>query len=114
MPNWVSLRAFLVAAVFAGLFVPVAAATTPTATATVPPCAIGTACEAENVIRGGGVVVSTLHASYTGSGFADYQGNGTGYVEWTVNVPSAGTYLLAFRYGNGGTTDRPMAIAVNG
>jgi endonuclease/exonuclease/phosphatase family metal-dependent hydrolase len=77
-------------------------------------CAIGAACEAETAIRGGGVVVSTLHAGYTGSGFADYQGNGTGYVEWTVSVPAAGTYSLNFRYGNGGTGDRPMSISVNG
>ena len=55
-------------------------------------------------------MASTLHAGYTGSGFADYQGNGTGYVEWTVNVPTAGTYSLNIRYGNGGTADRPMSI----
>ena len=59
-------------------------------------------------------MTSTLHAGYTGSGFADYQGNGTGYVEWTVNVPTAGTYNLNIRYGNGGTADRPMSIQVNG
>jgi hypothetical protein len=35
-------------------------------------------------------------------------------VEWTVNVPTAGTYSLNFRYGNGGTGDRPMSISVNG
>jgi hypothetical protein len=87
----------------------------PRATATTPAgCAIGAACQAETALLGGGVVVSTLHAGYTGTGFADYQGNGTGYVEWTVSVPSAGTYSLGFRYANGGTGDRPMAIAVNG
>ena len=59
-------------------------------------------------------MTSTVHAGYTGTGFADYQGNATGYVEWTVNVPAAGTYALNIRYGNGGTGDRPMAIAVNG
>jgi glucose/arabinose dehydrogenase len=89
---------------------------TATATMTPPPdgCAIGATCEAETAARGGGVLVSALHAGYTGAGFADYQGNGTGFVEWTVNVPSAGTYTLNIRYANGGTGDRPMAIAVNG
>jgi hypothetical protein len=91
------------------------ATTRPRPTPTVPAgCAIGATCEAETALLGGGVVASTLHAGYTGSGFADYQGNGTGYVEWTVSVPSAGTYSLGFRYANGGTGDRPMAIAVNG
>jgi hypothetical protein len=87
-----------------------------TATATTPPtgCTIGATCEAETALRGGGVVVSTLHAGYTGSGFADYQNNGTGFVEWTVSVPTAGTYNLSIRYGNGGTSDRPMSIQVNG
>src|SRR6185436_14257109 len=71
-------------------------------------------CEAETATLGGGVVTSTLHAGFTGSGFGDYQGNGTGFVEWTVNIPTAATYNLNFRYGNGGPTDRPMSIQVNG
>jgi hypothetical protein len=89
---------------------------TPRPTATTPPtgCAIGATCEAETALLGGGVVTSTLHAGYTGSGFADYQNNGTGFIEWTVNVPTAGTYNLNIRYGNGGTGDRPMSIQVNG
>jgi predicted alpha-1,6-mannanase (GH76 family) len=92
------------------------ATATRTATPTAPAsgCAIGATCEAETAALGGGVVASTLHAGYTGSGFADYQGNGTGYVEWTVSVPAAGTYSLNFRYANGGTADRPMSISVNG
>jgi hypothetical protein len=92
------------------------ATTRPRATATNPPagCAIGATCEAETAALGGGVVASALHAGYTGSGFADYQGNGTGFVEWTVNVPTAGTYNLNVRYANGGTGDRPMSIQVNG
>jgi hypothetical protein len=87
---------------------------TATPTASASGCAIGATCEAETAALGGGVVASTLHAGYTGSGFADYQGNGTGYIEWTVSVPAAGTYSLNFRYANGGTADRPMAISVNG
>src|SRR5258705_205436 len=86
----------------------------PSPPASPPNGARGATSEAETATLGGGVVTSTLHAGYTGTGFADYAGNGTGFVEWTVNVPTAGTYNLNFRYGNGGTTDRPMAIAVNG
>jgi hypothetical protein len=90
--------------------------TGPTPTATAPPsgCAIGATCEAETALLGGSVVTSTLHAGYTGSGFADYQGTGSGFIEWTVSVPAAGTYNLNIRYGNGGTGDRPMSIQVNG
>jgi hypothetical protein len=88
---------------------------TPRVTPTTPAgCAIGATCEAETALLGGGVVTSTLHAGYTGTGFADYQGSGTGFVEWTVSVPTAGTYNLNVRYGNGGTGDRPMSIQVNG
>jgi hypothetical protein len=108
------VRVLCAASVLGALFVPVASAITPTPTPTIPPCAIGTTCEAENVIRGGGVVVSTVHTGYTGTGFADYPGTGAGFVEWPVYVPTAGTYVLSFSYANGGTTDRPMAIAVNG
>lgn len=109
----IPIRLSLAAAVCGVLFSAVANAATPTATPTAV-CALGATCEAETASRGGGVVVSTLHSGYTGSGFADYPGNGTGYVEWTVNIPTAGTYSLSFRYANGGTGDRPMTIAVNG
>jgi hypothetical protein len=109
-----AVRVLLVAILFGILFVPLATALTATPTPTRVPCALGATCEAENAARGGGVTISTQHAGYTGGGFIDYQNNGTGYVEWTVTVPTAGQYALAFRYGNGGTTDRPMAIAVNG
>jgi hypothetical protein len=114
MSTSTSVRVLAVAAVL-GLIVPVASAITPTATATpVGTCPLNNTCEAEISARGGGVTLSTQHAGYTGTGFADYAGNGTGYVEWTINVHSAGTYTLAFRYANGGTGDRPMSISVNG
>jgi hypothetical protein len=77
-------------------------------------CALATNCEAESALLGGGVVASSLHAGYTGTGFADYQGTGSGFVEWTVNIPTAATYQLFIRYANGGTGDRPMSISVNG
>jgi Carbohydrate binding module (family 6) len=87
---------------------------TPTSTSPPAGCAIGTICEAETARLGPEVVTSSLHGGYTGSGFADYTGNGNGFIEWTVSVPTAGTYSLSFRYANGGTADRPMVIQVNG
>jgi len=61
-----------------------------------------------------GVVVGKDNGGYTGSGFADYQHADGDYVEWTVDVPAAGTYTLQFRYANASFTDRPLAITVNG
>jgi hypothetical protein len=79
-------------------------------------CAIDAVCEAETARLGGGVAPDTIYGGYTGIGFADYAGPGSppGFIEWTVNVPAAGTYALSFRYSNGGTGDRPMDISVDG
>ncbi|MEV4641338.1 TIM-barrel domain-containing protein [Actinoplanes sp. NPDC049548] len=61
-----------------------------------------------------GVALATRHPGYTGSGYADYSNASGDFVEWSVTVPAAGSYTLAFRYANGGTSDRPLTIAVNG
>lgn len=81
-----------------------ASATTQTATSTL--------YQAENAVLFG-AVVSTIHAGYTGTGFVDYINPTGDYIEWTVSVPAAGSYTLDFRYGNGGTTNRPLALSVN-
>ncbi len=72
--------------------------------------------EAEQAQLAGGVSVQTEHAGYTGSGFADYPGVvGAGvYVRWTVNLLSADTAHLAFCYGNGSSSNRPLHLVVNG
>jgi hypothetical protein len=61
-----------------------------------------------------GAIVASNQAGYTGSGFADYQHASGDFVEWTVTAPAAGDHLLTFRYANGSTSSRPLAIAVNG
>ena len=61
-----------------------------------------------------GVIASSENAGYTGSGYADYQNSSGDYIQWTVQAPSAGTYMLEFRYANGGGADRPLDITVNG
>ncbi|MCW2864447.1 MAG: Carbohydrate binding family 6 [Actinoallomurus sp.] len=61
-----------------------------------------------------GPVVGTDHPGYTGHGFADYQHDAGDYVQWNIDVPSDGTYTLLFRYASGGTTSRPLAVAVDG
>jgi hypothetical protein len=58
--------------------------------------------------------VATNQTGYTGTGFADYRNASGDYVEWTVNAPAAGSFSLQFRYANGGSTNRPLRLAVNG
>ncbi|MEO6888104.1 MAG: carbohydrate-binding protein [Ktedonobacteraceae bacterium] len=69
--------------------------------------------EAENATLSGPSVFDT-QPGYSGTGYADYQQASGDYVQWSVNVATAGTYTLTFRYANGGTSDRPLAISVNG
>jgi hypothetical protein len=69
--------------------------------------------EAENAVRSG-VAIGTMHTGYTGSGYGDYV-NATGdYIEWTANVPTAGTYTLSFRYALNNTQARQLSVRVNG
>ncbi|MCM3873211.1 MAG: PA14 domain-containing protein [Pyrinomonadaceae bacterium] len=81
-----------------------ASATTQTATSTV--------YQAENAVLVGAVFANN-QTGYTGTGFVDYLNPTGDYIEWTVSVPAAGSYTLDFRYGNGGTTNRPLALRVN-
>ena len=61
-----------------------------------------------------GAVVSTSRSGYEGSGFADYQNAAGDFVEWNVEAAAAGRRTLTFRYANGGPTNRPLALSVNG
>src|SRR5258707_342066 len=69
--------------------------------------------EAENATISQGMVASN-HAGFTGTGFVDYTNITGSYVEWNVNVASAGSTDLTLRYANGTTVNRPMNISVNG
>lgn len=69
--------------------------------------------EAEEAILSQAVVASN-HPGYTGSGFANYDNVVGSYVEWTVDVPTAGSHQLSLRYANGATANRPGALRVNG
>ncbi|WP_344879453.1 PQQ-dependent sugar dehydrogenase [Nonomuraea antimicrobica] len=69
--------------------------------------------QAENATISQGVVESN-HAGFTGSGFVNYDNLVGSYVEFSVSAAAAGTQGLTFRFANGTTSDRPMAIAVNG
>jgi uncharacterized delta-60 repeat protein len=69
--------------------------------------------QAESATLAGGTVASSANAGFTGSGYADYGGNGSS-VQWTTTRVAAGAVTLVFRYANGGTTNRPLSIVVNG
>jgi poly(3-hydroxybutyrate) depolymerase len=75
--------------------------------------ALTTTYEAESALLSG-PKVSTAHAGYTGSGFADYQNASGDFIEWTVSAAAAGQQTLTFRYANGGTTSRPLQLKVGG
>ncbi|MFG1682573.1 cellulase family glycosylhydrolase [Nonomuraea sp. NPDC049269] len=69
--------------------------------------------QAEDATISQGVVESN-HAGFTGTGFVNLDNVVGSYVEFTVNAATAGNATLAFRFANGTTVNRPMAIAVNG
>jgi plastocyanin len=69
--------------------------------------------EAENAFLSGAVVASS-QPGFTGTGYADYVHASGDYIEWTLNTTIAGSFSLKFRYANGGTTNRPLQLKVNG
>lgn len=75
--------------------------------------AITTTRQAEDATLYGAVKASN-QSGYTGTGFADYKNASGDYVRWSVSVTTAGTYSLRFRYANGSSASRPLAIKVNG
>lgn len=68
--------------------------------------------EAEQAIRSG-VSVKFGYAGFTGTGYGDYINLSGDYIEWNVNVPQSGNYLLQFRYALP-TGNRPLQLRVNG
>lgn len=57
--------------------------------------------------------IKDVNTGYTGSGYADYGGNGS-YVEWNnVSASSSGTYRLSLRYA-AGVDNRQCEVTVNG
>lgn len=69
--------------------------------------------QAESATLSGPLALSN-HAGFTGTGFADYQHASGDFIEFVVEAPAAGRYVLDFRYANGGFTDRPKELKVNG
>jgi uncharacterized delta-60 repeat protein len=60
-----------------------------------------------------GAVVSRDHAGYTGAGYVDFQHARGDLIEWTIDAPADGFYLLEFDYANGSSRARTMRVTVN-
>jgi hypothetical protein len=80
--------------------------------ATTPPPVV-TRYEAENATISQGIL-ETLHPGYSGTGYVNCDNVVGSYVQWTVNVASAGAVNVRIRYANGTTANRPADIAANG
>jgi hypothetical protein len=61
-----------------------------------------------------GPVVTTKHPGFTGTGYLDFTNASGDFVEFTVNVPSAGATPAEFRYANGGGAGDKLRLRVNG
>ncbi|MFJ9054742.1 TIM-barrel domain-containing protein [Streptomyces sp. NPDC102409] len=92
------------------------AATIEPSGASFPQVGGGTVHQAETARLDSAYIIDTVHAGYTGTGYADSTGTAaTGStLAWTVAVPTAGRRQLIIRYANGGNAERPLAIDVNG
>ncbi|WP_190276663.1 TIM-barrel domain-containing protein [Catenulispora acidiphila] len=91
------------------------AATVEPSGAAFPAVSGGTVYEAETAHLDSAFIIDTSHPGYTGTGYADFNGSSSGPgISWTVTAAAAGKKQLSIRYANGGTTNRPMAVAVNG
>ncbi len=58
--------------------------------------------------------VSSEWSGFTGPGYVDYTNETASYVDFTVNVATAGTSTVVLRYANGTTQNRTMDLSVNG
>ena len=95
---------------FSDYYTTVVVAPVPTATSTDP---ASTLLEGENATFAGGTAKASGNAGYTGTGYADFGGINSS-AQWSLTRNGAGPVTLSFRYANGGTTDRPLSITVNG
>jgi hypothetical protein len=70
--------------------------------------------EAEDYTSKGGCLLSSHVEGYSGKGFMVFSGKDS-WLEWNnIDIKSAGSYVLEFRYSNAGANDRPCDVVVNG
>lgn len=59
-------------------------------------------------------LIESNHTGYSGTGFCNGDNEVGAAAQFTVSVAEAGTSTIAVRYANGGTTNRPANVVVNG
>ncbi len=80
----------------------------------VMPSGTAVVAQSENGTWDAAGVFETTNAGWTGTGYVNAGNAVGGYSEVTVNVPTAGSYAIDFRFANGTTTDRPADLRING
>jgi hypothetical protein len=76
-----------------------------------PPAAVTYEAELAAAI---GATVAAGNTGFTGAGYRDYQHATGDYVEFTIDAAAGGQYALDFRYANGGASDRPLELRIDG
>lgn len=98
-------------------YIETTSSSTPTATPTPTPTGTPTlkTYQAEDYTSSNDCTVKNSFGGYTGTGYIDYGEQGA-YIEWNnVNVSTAGTYTLTFRFSNGSSQgNRTGDVYING
>ena len=61
--------------------------------------------------------VANKNPGFSGTGYMDYGNNFEEYIQWDIFIPGSNgpdTFTLTFRYANGGASNRPLNLTVNG
>jgi exo-1,4-beta-D-glucosaminidase len=76
--------------------------------------ALTTTYQAENASDIDEGVVESIHAGFTGTGYVNINNFSNTFFLHIINAPFAGPATLRVRYANGTSSNRPIAISVNG
>ncbi|MEU4834729.1 SGNH/GDSL hydrolase family protein [Streptosporangium sp. NPDC023615] len=85
-----------------------------TAPGTAAEASAATRYEAESAPATCDGLIESNHAGFSGSGFCNATNAAGAAAQFTVTAPAAGTATIGVRYANGGTTNRPADVLVNG
>jgi len=69
--------------------------------------------QAETATANNAPVMSSAFG-FTGTGFRDIRSGGSGWIQWTVNVPTAGSYPISFRYSSADPEPHALDVVVDG
>ncbi|WP_305068366.1 carbohydrate-binding protein [Longitalea luteola] len=58
--------------------------------------------------------IDNNNAGFTGTGFCNSSNAAGSGINWRISAPAAGSYTISWRYSNGGGSDRPASLLLNG